>query len=370
MKRLSVFLFALACAATSAGCGTVKTVEPENAVDMEKVQEVPDVSENDEESAGVTQPETVQTATEEEGAPAGEEAAQTGAAEIEKSDTDAFSFTEFENLQFCFSSGAGGWATLLSVDADGSFSGEYFDGELGVTGDGYPNGTMYQSNFEGKFTQPEKVNGYTYSMRISELNYAEEPGKEEILDGMLYCYGKAYGLEGAEEFLIYLPGAPLAELPQEFRGWVGYYDLSYTSDTELPFYALYNEAEQCGFSSYDIIDSLKERISSYEEWAASLEDSIRNDSLTQAEYNEKTQQLYELWDSALNAVWDILKRTQDAETMNRLTVEEREWIEWKEQTVAEAGAGFEGGSMQPMIMNQKAAEVTKDRAYELLGLLE
>ncbi|MFQ9918631.1 MAG: hypothetical protein ACLRWQ_21910 [Flavonifractor plautii] len=24
-----------------------------------------------------------------------------------------------------------------------------------------------------------------------------------------------------EELLVYLPGAPLGELPQEFRGWVG-----------------------------------------------------------------------------------------------------------------------------------------------------
>ncbi len=282
---------------------------------------------------------------------------------------DAFSFAELANLQFVFSSGAGGWATMMTIYEDGSFSGEYFDGELGITGEGYPNGTMYQCNFSGQFTQPQKVNDYTYSMQISELNYAEKVGREEIRDGVQYCYITAYGLDDAEDILIYLPGAPLAELPEEFRSWIGYYDLSNTEDTELPFYALNNEAQQFGFTSYDIIDNLENHITSVELWAAELENSVNNDALTQTEYNEKSQELYEMWDSALNAVWDVLKQTQDAETMNDLTVEEREWIALKEQTVAEAGAEYEGGSMQQMIMNLKAAEMTKARVYELMELL-
>lgn len=259
----------------------------------------------------------------------------------EGTNEETFSFADLENVRFCFSSGAGGWATMLTIDADGSFSGEWFDGELGVTGEEYPNGTMYQSDFSGQFTQPVKVNAYTYSVQIHELNYEEEIGREEIRDGVLYCYGDAYGLEEAENILIYLPGAPLAELPEEFRSWVGYYDLSETADTVLPFYGLYNETQQCGFSGYNIVDSLKESISRTEECAASLEDSIRNDSLT-----------------------------QDTATMSELITEEREWIIWKEQEAAKAGAAYEGGSMQEMVMNQKAAELTKTRVYELLELPE
>lgn len=282
---------------------------------------------------------------------------------------DAFSFAELTDLQFSFCSGAGGWATLMFIHEDGSFSGEYFDGELGSTGEGYPNGTMYQCDFSGQFTQPKKVNDYTYSMQISEINYAEEAGTEEISDGVLYCYTTAYGLDDAEDILIYLPGAPLAELPEEFRSWVGYYDLSYTTDTELPFYALNNEAQQFGFSSYSIIDDMRESIAYTEEWAAELENAIKNDPLTQTEYNEKSKELYQMWDSALNTVWGVLKQTQDAETMSVLTVEEREWIALKEQAVAEAGAEYEGGTMQPMAMNLKAAEMTKARVYELMEFI-
>lgn len=282
----------------------------------------------------------------------------------------SFSFADFSELEFCFSSGAGGWATMLTIDADGSFSGEYFDGELGSTGDGYPNGTMYQCDFSGQFTQPVKVNDYTYAMQIGEMHYEQEAGTEEIKNGMRFCYTDVYGLDGAEDILIYLPGAPLPELPGEFRGWVGYYELSDTEETELPFYALNNEAQQYGFTSYNLIEQFKTSMSFTKERSASLENSIENEPLTQTEYNEKSGELYELWDYTLNRLWDVLKKTQDTETMQALTEEERAWISSKEAAVAEAGAEYEGGSMQPMVMNREAAKLTKDRVYELLERLD
>ncbi len=298
------------------------------------------------------------------------EKAETEEAEAEEAKQEEFSFADFRNLEFWFCSGAGGWATILYIEEDGSFSGEWFDGELGVTGEDYPNGTIYRCDFTGQFTHPVKVNEYTYSMQISEMNYARKVGEEEIKDGVLYCYGSAYGLDDAENILIYLPGAPLKELSQEFRSWVGYYDLTSTADTELPFYALNNEASDCGFYSCDLIEEVKQDIRDAEDQAEILETSIQEETLTQAELNEKTQELYELWDRALNNVWTVLKRTKDAETMSLLTIKEREWIAQKEEAVQEAAAEFEGGSIQPMIRNQKAAEMTKIRVYELMELLD
>lgn len=118
------------------------------------------------------------------------------------------------------------------------------------------------------------------------------------------------------------------------------------------------------------LTEIKKMITATEESAALLENSIKNDMLTQTEYNEKTQQLYELWDIALNTLWSSLKQTLDEETMTSLLAKQREWIAEKEQAVAEAGAEYEGGSMQPMVMNQKAAEITQNRVYELMELLE
>lgn len=59
-----------------------------------------------------------------------------------------------------------------------------------------------------------------------------------------------------------------------------------------------------------------------------------------------------------------------AEEMAVLTEEELRWIADKEAAAQEAGAEFEGGSKQPLIMNQKAAALTSDRVYELADKLK
>ena len=56
--------------------------------------------------------------------------------------------------------------------------------------------------------------------------------------------------------------------------------------------------------------------------------------------------------------------------MEALTIEEREWIEKKERAIREAGAKYEGGTLQPMEEALKGAELTKARVYELLEILE
>ena len=123
------------------------------------------------------------------------------------------SFADLQYVDFTFSSGAGAWSTQLNIHADGSFSGEYWDMDMGSTGDGYPNGTQYGNTFTGTFTDLKKVNDYTWSMKLDKINYTYEIGKEEILDQMLYSYTEAYGLDGADEIQIYLPGAPVDQLP-------------------------------------------------------------------------------------------------------------------------------------------------------------
>lgn len=158
-------------------------------------------------------------------------------------------FVDLSDLEFFFASGAGGWATVLYINEDGSFYGNYHDSDMGSMGEGYPHGTIYYCDFTGRFSAPVQVNDYTYSMQIEELTYAQDAGTEEIRDETLYVYSDAYGLNDAKDILIYLPGAPLDQLPLDFRSWIGYYDLSLTTDTTLPFYALNNENMQYGFSS-------------------------------------------------------------------------------------------------------------------------
>lgn len=112
--------------------------------------------------------------------------------------------------------------------------------------------------------------------------------------------------------------------------------------------------------------STEKELVSVEEQAAALQNRIQNEDLTQTELNTLTAELYQLWDTELNQIWGRLKDTLDEETMKKLTEEERNWIIEKEQQVKEAGTQYEGGSMQSMVENQKAAELTKARVYELV----
>lgn len=278
-------------------------------------------------------------------------------------------FAEFKDLEFYFASGAGGWRTVMQIKEDGSFSGQFSDSDMGSTGEGYSNGTYYVSDFEGKFTEPVMVNEYTYSMGIEEISYDKEINTEEIIDDVLYCYTDAYGLSGAEEILIYLPGAPIEELPEAYMLWVRN-DMSDTETEELPFYGLYNVKEENGFSSYDISDRIDDMIAATEEWALTIKASLENDPLTQADMNMKSMELYHTWDAALNTLWTEIKSQISEEEFAVLLEEQRAWIKEKEQAVEEAGKEVEGGSIYSLVVNMKAAEMTEERVYELYELLK
>lgn len=284
-----------------------------------------------------------------------------------------FSFADLQYVDFTFSSGAGAWQTQLNIQADGSFSGEYWDVDMGSTGDGYPNGTQYGNTFTGTFTDLQKVNDHTYSMKLGDIHYTYEIGKEEVLDQMLYSYTEAYGLDGADEIDIYLPGTPISELPEEFLQWTASnFDRMEAEKTGLSCYGLFNVKDGDGFSGYDFVDGAKTYVENTEKAAKELEDSLQNDSsLSQGDMNEKSQELYEDWDGALNQIWYDLKDkgALGEDAMAKLLEEQRTWIKDKEAAVQEAGKEAEGGSLQPLLENTEAATWTRERTYKLLNIL-
>ena len=287
-------------------------------------------------------------------------------------------FSELSKYQFVFSSGAGAWQTMLNINVDGTFKGSYSDSDMGDTGEGYPHGINYSSTFEGKFTTPKRVNDYTYSISIESIKLEKEVGSEEIIDEIKYIYSEPYGLDDAKEIYIYTTGAPLKELPESFRSWVGYMELSDVKDEYLPFYGLYNIEAESGFSSY-VIDEMVEdntesditaEVAEIERQSEKMNNRIIIEDLSQSEMNLLAEDLYVLWDDEINQVWGYLKDTLDKEAMDELTNVQREWIAKKEEQVKKAGADYEGGSMRPMVEYLKGAELTRDRVYELIELLK
>lgn len=157
----------------------------------------------------------------------------------------------FEKIpqEFVFTSGAGGWETVITINSDGTFTGEYKDSEMGDTGENYPNGTMYICNFRGKFTSPKQVDEYIYSMKLEYLDQEKNPGDEYYEEGTRYLVSEPYGFDHADEFLIYFPGIAIANLPDGFTNWLNAF-LNVQTTEIFPYYGIYNVGGEKGFVSY------------------------------------------------------------------------------------------------------------------------
>lgn len=147
---------------------------------------------------------------------------------------------------FTFSSGAGAWGTVLNLNSDGTFTGQFNDSDMGDRGDEYPNGTRYFCSFSGKFENIEKVDEYSYKMTLTDLTTKEEAGKEYIEDGVKYISSAPYGLEEGKDFIFYSPATPLKNLSEEFISWWPYRAEESGKET-LSCYGILNVSKGYGF---------------------------------------------------------------------------------------------------------------------------
>ena len=139
-----------------------------------------------------------------------------------------------------FASGAGAWATVMTLEQDGTFSGEYHDSDMGDSGEEYSNGTVYVCDFSGRFSDIEKADENSYSMTLAEIGSDYE-------DGVRYVSSEPYGIEDGDEFILYLPDTPTDGLDEEFLSWwPGRYMAEEQTGT-LGMYGLYNVKMGYGF---------------------------------------------------------------------------------------------------------------------------
>jgi len=116
--------------------------------------------------------------------------------------------------------------------------------------------------------------------------------------------------------------------------------------------------------------SIDQELAAVEEKSQEMYERLGSGELTQIEMNQLSLELFQLWDEELNSLWSRLMDKLDADEKEQLKEEEREWIKKKDQEVKAAGSEMEGGSMQPLLENDKAAELTRERVYELAERLK
>ena len=154
-------------------------------------------------------------------------------------------FAQIAGLVFEISSGAGAWSTELTVSEDGTFTGVFHDSEMGETGEGYPDGTLYGCSFHGRFSDPAPVDEYTWTAGI-EVEPDEGQAPETIEDGTRYVTASPYGLEKAQTVVFFHPGTPVDRLPEGFIAW-SHLPETDPEATVIPYYAFWSEADESGF---------------------------------------------------------------------------------------------------------------------------
>lgn len=282
-------------------------------------------------------------------------------------------FADLAKYSFEFCSGAGGWSTDFEIEKDGSFKGNYHDSDMGDTGENYEDGTRYICGFSGDFTGLTKINDYTYEMKMENLTYEETPGKEEIADGVKYIYTDAYGLEGTDTFKVYLPGAPVSDLSEEEYFWVRTANENGAEESQdtLTIPVIVNEKMEYGIYSYKRMTPYEEAQSTLNTYQASYdaaEEELKKATL-QSRMDDYAMQMYDISDSCLNEIWNLVKYNTSEEKFNEILNEQRKWIADKEAAGNEILDQNDGSSAQ-MDSSLKMAELTMERCEELADYLK
>ena len=152
-------------------------------------------------------------------------------------------------MEFVFASGAGAWGTVLTLEADGSFTGNYHDSEMGAE----PEPACYICDFAGKFGKIRQVDEFTYAMTLESTEILTKQTESWVEDGIRYIPSDPYGVETGTEFFFYLPERPLEGLDEELLSWWPDNWLREQEGlTELGCYGIYNVEGGYGFFTSDL----------------------------------------------------------------------------------------------------------------------
>lgn len=114
----------------------------------------------------------------------------------------------------------GGWGTSMRISKDGNIIGKFRDTNWWLTGQNHPKGQISISDFTGKFNNLVKVNDYEYKMTLTDLDYSKV-GVTKFINGVRIDTTAPRGIADekspGKEFILYLPGRPVKDLPEIVR---------------------------------------------------------------------------------------------------------------------------------------------------------
>jgi uncharacterized protein YecT (DUF1311 family) len=75
---------------------------------------------------------------------------------------------------------------------------------------------------------------------------------------------------------------------------------------------------------------------------------------------------WDIWDKLLNDIYGVLKEQLSKEEMDKLRVEQREWIKYRDNSAAEASKKYKGGTQEQLEYVAVLANLTEERSYVLV----
>jgi len=88
---------------------------------------------------------------------------------------------------------------------------------------------------------------------------------------------------------------------------------------------------------------------------------------TIADLEEQEAERYEKWDQELNKIYDLLTVQLRPEEMDDLREEQRDWIDYRDETAKESSLEYEGGSTEALEYVATQATLTRERCYLLVS---
>lgn len=281
---------------------------------------------------------------------------------------EGLTFADLCTKRFNFSSGVGAWNEEFTIEKDGYFTGNFHDINMGDTGDGYPDGTFNGCSYSGHFADITKVGEYVYEMKQVDISYKDEPGTEEILDGMKYVNTEAYFMASGDTFRIYLPGTPLSEVSEEIYWWIRDYN---KSESELTGIVIVNEEEGLAAVSVNRFTPAEDAQTTYDSYMQSFEywaDKLANEAQTTLDMTIYSEKMYEAGDDCLNELWKLIRYNVPEDRYAELLKEQQAWITEKEEKGKKAAEV--GGSLAKVDANMILAQLTMERCAKLVEYLQ
>lgn len=115
------------------------------------------------------------------------------------------------------------------------------------------------------------------------------------------------------------------------------------------------------------VDLMKEYLNKLNETKKKVEE-MRENPMDETTFALKKIEgdAFDILDGMLNEIYGVLEETLPTEEMEQLRIEQREWLDYRDNTAKEASLQYKGGTMEQYEYVRVENNLTQERCFELV----